>query len=365
MGVFFDTGTQVATGGFQGVGFVASKSYTGGSLPLNDSQFAFNTDPVAPYTGAVAYAFPKRLQPPYTLQWNVALQQALGKAQSLTISYVAAAGRRLLQNQLLSINSQNPNFDQVLYFPGGVTSNYQALQLQFQRSVSPGLQALGSYTWSHSLDFGSSSSSFPLNYGNSSFDVRHNFQGGLTWDLPKRQASHLLSSLINDWAVDGRMIAHTAFPVTLTGNTLTDSNGSLYYSGVDYDSSKPLYLYDSRYPGGRIINGGPSVSSPAFTLPKGASGGNAPRNFVRGFDAIQLNTALRKDFHPTDHFNIQFRAEAFNVLNHPIFGYINPTLTNAQFGQTTMMLNQSLGTMSSLYQQGGNRSMQFALKFRF
>jgi hypothetical protein len=332
---------------------------------LNSSQFAFSTDPVAPYTSAIPYAFPAHLQPPYTLQWNVGLQQALGKDTAVTLSYVAASGRRLLQNQLLSIHAQTPNFNQIIYFPGGVTSNYQALQLQFQRSVSRGLQALGSYTWSHSLDYGSSSTSFPFTYGNSNFDVRHNFQAGLSWDIPNPRAHHLFVAAVRNWALDGRLVARTAFPVTLTGNTLFDSTGSLYFSGVNYDSSKPVYLYGSQFPGGRIINGGPLATNPAFTLPKGALAGNAPRNFVRGFDAIQVNAALRKEFHPIEPMTVQFRAEAFNLLNHPVFGYVNPFLTSALFGQTTMMLNQSLGTMSSLYQQGGYRSMQFALKIQF
>jgi hypothetical protein len=170
---------------------------------------------------------------------------------------------------------------------------------------------------------------------------------------------------VRNWALDGRLVARTAFPVTLTGNTLFDSTGSLYFSGVNYDSSKPVYLYGSQFPGGRIINGGPLATNPAFTLPKGALAGNAPRNFVRGFDAIQVNAALRKEFHPIEPMTVQFRAEAFNLLNHPVFGYVNPFLTSALFGQTTMMLNQSLGTMSSLYQQGGYRSMQFALKIQF
>ena len=55
-------------------------------------------------------------------------------------------------------------------------------------------------------------------------------------------------------------------------------------------------------------------------------------------------------------------AEAFNLLNHPNFGYIDPYLTDATFGEATQMLNQSLGTLASQYQQGGPRSMQFALK---
>jgi hypothetical protein len=62
---------------------------------------------------------------------------------------------------------------------------------------------------------------------------------------------------------------------------------------------------------------------------------------------------------------LQFRAEAFNILNHPNFGYVDPYLTDATFGQATQMLNQSLGTVASQYQQGGPRSLQFALKFVF
>jgi hypothetical protein len=62
---------------------------------------------------------------------------------------------------------------------------------------------------------------------------------------------------------------------------------------------------------------------------------------------------------------VQFRAETFNLLNHPNFGYVQPTYTNALFGQATQMLNTSLATVAAQYQQGGPRSMQFALKLVF
>jgi hypothetical protein len=93
--------------------------------------------------------------------------------------------------------------------------------------------------------------------------------------------------------------------------------------------------------------------------------GNAPRNFVRGFGLDQLNLAVRREFALPATLHLQFRAETFNLLNHPNFGFINPTLTNAQFGQATKMLNQSLGTLGAQYQEGGPRSMQFALKLIF
>jgi hypothetical protein len=74
---------------------------------------------------------------------------------------------------------------------------------------------------------------------------------------------------------------------------------------------------------------------------------------------------VRRDIHLHDPVVLRFRAEAFNVLNHPNFGYIDSVFTDATFGQTTKMLNSSLGTVASQYQQGGARSMQFALKLFF
>jgi hypothetical protein len=95
------------------------------------------------------------------------------------------------------------------------------------------------------------------------------------------------------------------------------------------------------------------------------SSGDAPRNFVRGFGEFQINLGARREFHIRDGLSLQFRAEAFNVLNRPNFGYIDPILTDPTFGKATQMLNQSLGTLASQYQQGGPRSMQFALKLHY
>ena len=78
-----------------------------------------------------------------------------------------------------------------------------------------------------------------------------------------------------------------------------------------------------------------------------------------------MNFAVRREFPLHDRLHLQFRAEAFNILNHPNFGYVDPLLNDPTFGQATEMLNQSLGTVASQYQQGGPRSMQFALRLAF
>jgi len=93
--------------------------------------------------------------------------------------------------------------------------------------------------------------------------------------------------------------------------------------------------------------------------------GNAPRNFVRGFGAWQLNLAVRREFPIHEGLKLQFRAEAFNVFNHPNFGAIDPQFGDSTFGQATATLANSLGVLSPLYQMGGPRSMQLALKFVF
>jgi len=359
-GVFFDTGNQIATYGFSGIGFNAVSDPTNVTLPLSASQVNLSTDPKAPYTSVSIYAFPQHLQLPYTLQWNLSLEQALGRAQTFTISYLESDAHRLLQEQRRTVTPFNRNFGTIYYFPNGVTANYNALQLKFQRAVAKGLQGLASYTWSHSLDYGSTNAAYPFTYGNSDYDIRHNMQVGLSWDIPGAKSGMIAKAVLSNWGADARFSARGGYPITLTGNLLRDSaTGNQYYSGVNYDSSQPLYIYGSQYPGSRAVN------KAAFTLPTGTNAGNAPRNSVRGFGAQQVNMAVRRSFPLRESASLQFRAEAFNIFNHPNFGFVQALYSNAQFGQATKMLNQSLGTVSSLYQQGGARSMQFALKVVF
>jgi hypothetical protein len=169
-----------------------------------------------------------------------------------------------------------------------------------------------------------------------------------------------VSTVLNGWGLDGRLLARAAFPITLQGNSATDpATGSEYYTNVDLVPAEPIYLSGHQYPGGKSLN------PAAFAYPTGTNPGNAPRNFARGFGESQINFAARHDFRLSERVHLQFRAEAFNIFNHPNFGYVDPYLFDATFGQATQMLNQSLGTVASQYQQGGPRSMQFALHLAF
>jgi hypothetical protein len=359
-GVFFDSDNQEASSAFNGLGFRGSGIYFSSPLPVSTVELSVPTAASAPYTSSVVYAFPEHLQLPYTLEWNMSLQQAFGKSQALTVSYVGANGRRLQGAQSLSVTDLNPEFGAIEYLDSAITSSYNSLEVQIQRRVSQGLGMLAAYTWSHALDFGSNYSALQLTRGNSDSDLRQNFSAGASWELPPIRTARFSGVVLNGWGFDARLTARTAFPVTLQGAYLTDSStGSSYYGNVNLVPGQPIYLQGTQFPGGRRVN--PS----AFTTPQGNDPGNAGRNFVRGFGEFQTNIAARREFALAHSLRLQFRAEAFNISNHPNFGFIDSTLTDALFGESTQMLNQSLGTVAPQYQQGGPRSMQFALKLQF
>jgi hypothetical protein len=365
-GVYFSTDNQPAVEAFNAIGFSAIAHSENVPVPVTPTQLSFTTTPSAPYTSSTVFAFPRHLQLPYAWQWNVSINKALGRDQAITASWIGASGHRLLQKQNMNIHSENPEFGEISYFPGGITSNYQSLQLKFQRSIVPGVQALASYAWSHALDYGSTAPQFSLSRGNSDLDVRQNLQAELSWDEHHYSGFWARRLFLGGWGADGRLTARSGFPVNLMGNLFSDSaTGDRYWSGVDLVPGRPLNLHGSQYPGGRMFNGGPNATNPAFSLPSGTLAGNAPRNQLRSFGDYQVNVAIRWQIHLYGRFNLQMRGDSFNILNHPDLGFVDPVLSNALFGQATVMLNQSFGSAGPLYEPGGPRSLQFSVRLHF
>ena len=340
--------------------------------------------------------FDPHLKLPYTLQWNVAIEQGLGRQQSLSVSYVGAAGRRLLRTaQALS---------KTIYGPGGqtlptgvravqlvtnaATSDYDSLQLQFQRRLSRGLQALATYTLSHSIDDASAGSSGSYanllggnlnNRGSSDFDIRHAFTAGLTYDIPAPKVNAFTNAIIRGWSLENIIQARSALPVTVdslafpNGAFAFASGGYFLYFFPDVVPGKPLYLYGPQYPGGKAFNiaafTGPPID-PTTHLP--TRNGDLGRNALRGFGMTQWDFAVHRDFPIHENIKLQFRAEMFNVLNHPNFGQPDGVLSDPTFGVSQQLLGQYLsgglvgsGAFSPLYQVGGPRSIQLALKLQF
>jgi hypothetical protein len=130
-------------------------------------------------------------------------------------------------------------------------------------------------------------------------------------------------------------------------------------------SGVPLWVANPNVAGGREIN------SAAFTTPVGAVQGDLGRNALRGFDATQIDLTLRRQFKIHERLALQARADLFNIFNHPNFGPSTNYLSSPLFGQATQMLGASLGSggqnggLNPLYQIGGPRSVQLALKLVF
>jgi hypothetical protein len=393
LGLFYDLATtEFGTVINSAFPFVGSSLLFGQPFPLSAEAAAPPPITLASLqTGAspLSSADP-HLNLPYTIEWNVALEQALGKQQTISASYVGAAGRRLIQTTQVFL--PNPNIFEALLITNAATSDYNALQIQFQRRLSHGLQALASYTWSHSIDDGSAGSVFgnvsnalgpasvaKANRGPSDFDIRNAFSTGVTYDVPAPKVNAFTNAILRGWSLENIVQARSAPPVDVNGTVINGMfvgstiDNFTFFPRPDVVPGQPLYLFGPQFPGRKAFN------PAAFTAPPidPSTGmvlrnGDLGRNALRGFGAAQWDFAVHRDFPIRESLRLQFRAEMFNVLNHPNFGQPDGLLSDPQFGKSTQSLAQSLnngnlggGAFNPLYQIGGPRSIQLALKLIF
>jgi len=383
IGIFYDLGDGSAANAFVGAfPFTAIKQLGSVPFPLSSSNAAAPVPGPLPASTDNLFVFDPELKLPRIYQWNVSVEQSLGSQQSITSSYVAALGRRLLRQGIV----RNPsgfagNFS---ITANDATSDYHALQVQFRRRLSRGFQALASYTWAHSIDIvsadsinGTPSSGFDprQDRGPSDFDVRHAFNGAFTYDIPAAGIAGV-RPLLTNWSLDTILTARSAAPVNVTYTTPA-AFGSLTLR-PDLVLGIPLYLNDPNVGGGRRFNntmttvpGNPLAQVGPFLRPTVLRQGTLGRNALRGFPVWQLDLAVRRQFNLTDRIYAQFRSEFFNILNHPNFADPINTLASTTFGVSTTMFGRSLGTsglqggFNPLYQIGGPRSIQLSLKLGF
>lgn len=326
-----------------------------------------------------AIVFDPHLKLPYTLNWNVSLQQSLGHSQSISASYVGAAGRRLLHTQTLF--DQNPAFPFLRLTTNAGRSDYRALQVQFNRAPSSGLTSSVSYTWSRSFDnvcedsaraVLMTSANPSLDRGPSDFDVRHTLTGLVSYEIPAAFERGIGNTLFRNWAVDSIFNARSAKPVNVVYMFPTPFGVAYFRPDV---AGQPFYVFDPNAAGGRTIN------PAAFAEPANLEQGNASRNSLRGFPLYQIDLALRRHFNFSETLSIQLQVDAFNLFNHTNFEdpfgrdrvlgtmFGNTFTPNATFGQSTSLLNQGVsgtaGAFGSFYNTGGPRALRFSLKLRF
>ncbi|HWR36824.1 MAG TPA: carboxypeptidase regulatory-like domain-containing protein [Clostridia bacterium] len=334
------------------------------TFPLSDAVAAppsLSTDPPINFMGVND----PDLELPRSMQWNVTFEQSLGTNQGITAGYVGSVGRRLLKFQYIVM--PNPDFMSVWAIRNGATSDYNALQLQYNRRMSRGLQVLASYTWAKALDDASDDA---LDFssrarGPSNFDVKHTFSGAVSYDIPSWSQNPLLRGLLGSWSIDTILQARSAPPINIVARSFAMMGGGYENIRPDVVPGVPFKISDPSAPGGWRLN------KAAFTTPPAGRQGNLGRNGVRGFAANQIDFTLRRQFAINERVKLQFRSDFFNLFNHPNFADPRTSLTSGLFGRSTQTLAASLGAgginggFSPLYQIGGPRSIQLALKLQF
>ncbi len=372
-GIFYDLGYSAVADGISAFPYAQSKTILNTSFPLSAADAAPSPFTTAPPAAYMAVVDPNHVLP-RTYEWNAAVERTFGKADVLTVTYLGAAGRKLMRRDLYY--APNPNFTgEFDLLRNGAGSSYQALQAQFRHRLAHGLQTLVSYTWAHSIDDVSSdayylhvpSGNSSSERGSSDYDIRHTFSGAVSYNIPA-PARGIWKSIFGNWSTDSIIYARTAPPVNVvTGQNTFGAllSGANSVQRPNLVSGVPLWITDPNVAGGKRIN------KAAFATPTGAVQGNLGRNALRGFGATQVDLTLRRQFQLRERLSLQARADLFNIFNHPNFGPPTNYLTSPLFGQSTQMLGASLGSggqnggLNPLYQIGGPRSAQLALKLVF
>ena len=335
------------------------------------------------------------------MNYNLTIEREIPSKTILRISYVGAKGRNLITSY--SFNPMTPaglqtclvtpacasngdgapvNFPNLFLYPGDIWgnsgqqhsngwSNYNALQITADKRMSHGLQFLTTYTWSHSLDTGSSFEDTAFltgggfdpfgrlrrDYGNSAFDARHRFTLSLSYEFPKPS---LVPRLLGGWRVTGQTILQTGLPINFQDSnelSLACSTSFSFYSCPDRpDLVKAPVALNPRSSTTHLWFDPASFTDNALgTL------GNVTRGFFHGPGYWGTNFSIQKDTKITEGKTFQVRLEAFNVFNHANFANPDADVASPTFGQIRSLRAFAASGPSP----EGSRLIQLAAKFIF
>jgi hypothetical protein len=251
------------------------------------------------------------------------------------------------------------------------TSNYNALQITVDKRVTHGLQFLTSYTYSHSLDTGSSfedvafqsAGSFDpfgnrrRDYGSSAFDARHRFTLVFSYEVPRPS---FVPRLLGGWRLTGQTVLQSGFPVNLQDSnelSLVCSTTYAFYACPD----RPDFVSTPHLLNPRASANHQWFDPASFTDNAVGTLGNVSRGFLRGPGYWGTNFSIQKDTRITEKMNIQLRLEAYNVFNHANFANPDGDVASATFGQI-LNLRPFVNNGPS---PEGSRLVQLAAKFIF
>jgi Carboxypeptidase regulatory-like domain/TonB dependent receptor/TonB-dependent Receptor Plug Domain len=344
------------------------------------------TDPNTP----TLFSISPKITVPFNQQWFLGFQYELPGNTVAEISYVGSHGSNLFGlfngNQAvptadssipLAQRRPDPNIDNSIdTLRSNLFSNYNGLQVRLEKRFSKGLQFEVAYTYSHALDDASNANlgsqnqgdfrlqtDPELEYGNADFDIRHRFVFDSVYNLPfgKDQrfagnASGVLNQLIGNWQVTGIVSAQTGNWFTPTDTLVNTSNSDC--GGAVFNCARPNEVGN---PNGAHCLPGTLFNTCAFvgntTL---GTFGDAGRNIIRGPGLQNWDISFIKQFPIREAMHVEFRAEFFNIWNHPNPTFADETTTNENFSIERGATQFGFATASH-----DPRLVQFALKFYF
>ncbi|MGA9356446.1 MAG: TonB-dependent receptor [Terriglobales bacterium] len=331
-------------------------------------------------------AFPTHPKDPVSTNWLFGIQQEVARNTILTINYVGNNAHHMQSGvDFASLNANPANvFTDARPYLGfanedvladALGSHYNALQVTLKRKVGR-LDLEANYAWSHEIDdmLNVFSPGFEDPYtpafdrGSGDWDVRHNLTGSALYSLPELKGSNaFVQKALGGWQTQGIIQTRSGLPTNITlvsgffGNPVRP----------DYVSGQPLWVPNHSWPGSSY-NINAFAIEPTYDGTPGDTIGTVGRNALRGPAFFQLDMSEAKNFAITERVTMQFRAEIFNLFNHPNFsgpdggictavgaGTCTP---NGNFGRVGQTIADADGT-----QIGGGtaRQVQFALRFTF
>jgi hypothetical protein len=317
----------------------------------------------------------RNLRTPYVGNWNFNIQQQLGGTAAFEIGYLGSKGTKL--SRLYDANQARPAgvpFGAIDVFSDGANSTYHALQTTVRLQTWHRFSGFSTYTWSKSLDgasdginfnfanaaFPQDSTNLPAEKGPSTFDTRHRWTSALNYQAPV--IPHLPKLLADGWQLNTIFTVQSGRPINIV-----TSNGGVNFNFVqrpDVVAGQPFVL-SHWTPTTGYLN--PlAFANPAVTAqdPNGFFG-NLGRDQVYGPGFWNTDFSLSKIFAVREQLSLQFRAEFFNIFNHPNFALptnvVNIGSPNAGLITQTPDVAQGNPGLGG----GGPRVMQFGLRLQF
>ena len=268
--------------------------------------------------------------------------------------------------------SAAPRVTTIGYFTTQGEAEYNALQLTFNRRFAQGLSMTSGFTFAHGEDdirgLGTGTGGYgsligPLSeaitnvrrydWATSDFNIKYRWTFGGNYELPFGKSLKGASGLVlSGWQLNSSVTWQTGLPFSVI-----DQNSVSGVLGLTTDERPDLVSKNIRMPNPTVGAAGQWLNPAAFAIPTKFTLGNAPRNVGYGPNQAFVNSSLFKIFKLTEKYNLQFRAESFNVANHPVFG--NPNVNNPGFG------NANFGKITMVAGTYAPRQIQFALKLLF